>query len=251
MTISKSCSDIHQQSKDLLAGNYQSVTLFILSYYIITSVAEMILTSLAGSMVQGICKLFGITGMATEVVFFPLTIILSAALGIFNVGVTLYFLNLTCKKCYHSSNLLYGFQTNPGKSFLLSLVVTLVSALCLFPFRILAMQLQYGQTIAWSDLLLSYLVGTLVYLLLSAGISQIYFLLLDFPDLSVKKILCKCWQIMKGAKWDYIKLQFSFLPLLLLGVLSLGIGLIWVLPYLHTASAVFFLNLMDSEQAAS
>ncbi len=251
MTVSKSCSAIHQQAKDLLAGKYQAVTLFILSYYILTSLGEMILSSLAGNVVQGLCKLFQIFGIAAEGILFPFNIAISVVLGVFNVGVTLYFLNIACKEPYQSSNLTYGFQANPRKALLLSLVVSLVSTLCLLPFQIMAVQLQYGQKISWSALMLAYLLGTLVYLVLSAGISQVYFLLLDFPDMSVSEILRKCWQIMKGAKWAYIKLQLSFLPLLLLGVLSLGIGLIWVLPYLHTASAVFFLDLMNSDQAVS
>ena len=50
-------------------------------------------------------------------------------------------------------------------------------------------------------------------------------------------------RLMRGNKWRLFCLQLSFLGWLLLGCLTLGIGLLWVYPYQSAAEAAFYLEI--------
>ena len=73
----------------------------------------------------------------------------------------------------------------------------------------------------------------------------------DFPQKSGKEILILCWRLMKGKKLRLLYLEFSFLPLLLLSILSFGIGLLWLQPYMQMTYTFFFLDLMNPRRASS
>ena len=45
--------------------------------------------------------------------------------------------------------------------------------------------------------------------------------------------------MMKGHKWDLFVLDLSFICWILLGIMTAGIGLLWVAPYMDTTHAAF------------
>ena len=65
------------------------------------------------------------------------------------------------------------------------------------------------------------------------------YLLNDYPDLSVIQTLRLSNKMMKGHKMRLFKLQLSFVGWILLSMLTLGIGLLWLLPYMMTTMAAF------------
>ena len=87
----------------------------------------------------------------------------------------------------------------------------------------------------------------ILYVPLSLCLSQCYFLILDFPDKSASDILRASFRIMKGHKGRLFYIELSFLPLLLLGAVSL-IGLLWVIPYMQMTYAAFYFDIMKQEQ---
>ena len=99
--------------------------------------------------------------------------------------------------------------------------------------------------------LIALAIGLCVYLPLSLGIALSFYLMFDFPQKSGKEILLLCWRLMKGKKLRLLYLEFSFLPLLLLSILSFGIGLLWLQPYMQMTYTFFFLDLMNPRRASS
>ena len=70
--------------------------------------------------------------------------------------------------------------------------------------------------------------------------SQAYYIMAENPDMSVIDVLKASSRMMKGHKFDYFYLMLTFIGWLFLGILTLGIGLLWVNPYIYTASAHFY-----------
>lgn len=70
--------------------------------------------------------------------------------------------------------------------------------------------------------------------------SQTTYILKDNPDLKNNAAIELSMAMMKGHKFDYFCLILSFIGWLLLCILTLGIGLLWVSPYITTASANFY-----------
>ena len=85
-------------------------------------------------------------------------------------------------------------------------------------------------------------IGMCIYIPLSLGLSQAYYLLLDFPQYSAMELMKLSFRIMKGHKWE-----LSFLPLGFLCLLSFGIGTLWLVPYMNMTQTLYFLDLMQNE----
>ena len=66
------------------------------------------------------------------------------------------------------------------------------------------------------------------------------YLLQDNPELSELDTIRLSKNMMKGHKWELFVLQLSFIGWILLSLLSLGIGLLWVIPYMQVAEAHFY-----------
>ena len=69
------------------------------------------------------------------------------------------------------------------------------------------------------------------------------YVLLDDPDLSSIQALRTSRELMRGNHGRVFLLWLGYLPLLLLGLGSLGIGFLWIRPYFHTAMGEVYLEL--------
>ena len=68
------------------------------------------------------------------------------------------------------------------------------------------------------------------------------YLMAEFQDLGVMDALRESKQLMKGNRFRLFCLQFSFFGWALLSVLSLGIGFLWLEPYMQAAAAAFYMD---------
>lgn len=95
-------------------------------------------------------------------------------------------------------------------------------------------------------LLMSLIVSLFSLLLYIPGIMRSYsyflvpYLLKDKPELSVPEVLALSKKMMYGYRMRLFKLQLSFLGWIFLSVLTLGIGMIWLMPYMMTTMAAFY-----------
>ena len=103
----------------------------------------------------------------------------------------------------------------------------------------------------WKNLLLAYLREFVVVflwtlLLIVPGIIASYsyamtgYILAENPDLSPKEAMRKSREIMEGNRWRLFCLQFSFIGWSLLAALTLGIGNLWLNPYMNASYAAFY-----------
>lgn len=76
--------------------------------------------------------------------------------------------------------------------------------------------------------------------------SQTYYILKDHPGYSVNRAITESRKIMKGHKWSYFLLQLSFIGWGILSVLTLGIGFLWLMPYITTSLAKFYEQLLNN-----
>lgn len=175
--------------------------------------------------------------------------VIAVFLGVFQVGLALFYLNLICKRPTSIGNLFYGFQTF-GKSFKISLVIVLVNMLLSLPAQfIYAIRDGYISNTYLPMALGILIVCVIIYIPLSLSVSQVYFLMLDFPGLSTSELLKRSFTVMKGHRFRLFLLQLSFFPLMLLGILSIGIGFLWLNPYMSSVYALFFLDIMKPKQS--
>lgn len=68
------------------------------------------------------------------------------------------------------------------------------------------------------------------------------YIIAENPEIGILEAITKSKEMMKGYKWKYFCLQFSFFGWALLGVLTFGIGMLWITPYMQATNAAFYLE---------
>ena len=74
----------------------------------------------------------------------------------------------------------------------------------------------------------------------SLAYSQTFFLLADHPEWSASELIDRSRQMMDGFKWKKFCLGWRFFGWTLLAILTCGIGMLWLTPYMAAASAHFY-----------
>ena len=161
-------------------------------------------------------------------------------LAVLEVGECLIFLKLALARKCSFKELFHGFSAHQDKIIRVALFMSIVENLFLIPaafsvFSPLGLYLFYPL----------YFLGRIGAYIFRLVYSQVYYLLLDFPSRSWKELLRMSRMKMRGAKGRLFVLYLSFIPMMLLAILSFGIGAIWVIPYQRSAEANFFLDLMQ------
>ena len=75
--------------------------------------------------------------------------------------------------------------------------------------------------------------------------SIIPYILADDAEISSKDAFKKAKEMMKGNKWRAFKLGLSFIGWELLCVLTLGLGVLFLMPYVEAANAEFYVELKN------
>ena len=77
-----------------------------------------------------------------------------------------------------------------------------------------------------------------------------YFILADDPNIPANEARKRSMEMMRGNKWRLFCLDFSFFGWILLSILTLGVLYFWIIPYIQTARAEFYQDLLAREYAA-
>lgn len=82
----------------------------------------------------------------------------------------------------------------------------------------------------------------------SYSYSMSFYILADNPLISANEARKRSMAMMKGNKWRLFCLDISFIGWYLLSILTLGILLLWIIPYAHTARAEFYQSLLPTAE---
>ena len=235
-----STSDLKNQAKERLSGHYGMV---IGGAMIINMISNMI----SGTLSSWLTVLLPSNPLISYLISRAVSLPLSVFVGVLSVGLTLIFMKLSFGTVPYLSDLFYGFshiRTAIG----LSLVLTAVSAPLSMAYMIpLALYSLTGSEVYMYLMFVCLAVGLAIYVPLSLALSQCYFLMLDFPDKSAGEIIRLSFRITAGHRLRLFYLQVTFLPLLILGALSL-VGLLWVNAYMQMTYTQFYFDIMKPVQ---
>ncbi|MGN0202479.1 MAG: DUF975 family protein [Candidatus Cryptobacteroides sp.] len=99
---------------------------------------------------------------------------------------------------------------------------------------VLATLLQFIYILLWSLLLI------VPGIIKAFSYAMTWFILEDEPDLSPNKAIELSMAMMKGRKFDFFYLALSFIGWGILSVFTLGIGALWLGPYMYASFAAFY-----------
>ncbi len=78
--------------------------------------------------------------------------------------------------------------------------------------------------------------------------SQIYFILSDNKDIGPMEAIDRSKKMMMGNKWKFFCLVWRFFGWMLLSILTLGIGFLWLMPYMYVTFAKFYEDVKNKEE---
>lgn len=248
----KKLFEIKNMAKDKMESRYGGAILITFLSALISGMVRLSINSVCGSTMNTVYAMTGSADAATAVSFLFDALLLGAGilLGVMNAGIALYFLELACGQKPALRDLFYGFRTDSKKFLVISAALVLCQTVCLWPGQYLAQNYLSSRELKWLlGALAVTAAGLCIYVPISLGIGLSFYLMLDFPQNSGKGTLSLCWRLMKGHRSRLFLLELGFLPLMLLCILSFGIGFLWLQPYMQMTYACFFLDLMNPKSA--
>ena len=152
---------------------------------------------------QGIGEIFPLANLISLIISGPIAL-----------GITIFSLNIARDKELKVEQLFEGFEnfwTSVGAYILMLIFILLWSILLIIPGIIAA--ISYSMT---------------------------FFIIAEDESIDAIEALKKSKEIMYGHKWKYFCLMLRFIGWALICILTLGIGFIWLLPYIQVTTVKFY-----------
>ena len=178
--------------------------------------------------------------------YIALFITINSIWGLLRYGISRYFLSFITTKKASPANIFAGFKGSTETIIGISLILAIISLISQLPYIIYTFFFSVNTSHSFLLSLILFLAGNLVVYLIEAYLAPVYFVICDNPSTKLTWVMIITFSLMnKKNFFKYIGLQISFVPLYLLGLLSLGIGLLWVVPYAYTSYAYFYETLNE------
>lgn len=231
----KTSAQLKQIARGIMLGKYRVA----ISVLLVTELIIITLTFLT--------HINTIPASAMEVfVQFIITLIILLFNSILTVGQSAFYLNIACSQPYQLKDLFTGFKVYPDKAIIIQLIIQLFANLPLIPAMVALTLAIYNMDPAmFFGFSLLMIIGGYISCWVTLCYSQCYYLLLDFPDCSAIELLKMSRRIMKGNMFRLLYIQISFIPMTLLGYISFGIGLLFIVPYQKMTYTLFYLDLIQ------
>lgn len=237
-----------------------STILHIILSYVVSMAAMLIL------LIPGIIIFFLVVGLAGSIeeeaisvgagitfgIFYCIMIILSnASYGITSYGYTNVLLQISKREDARVDYLFEGFRgfkrmmkTMWAMLAILLYTGTWIPMLLLGVFAFFGEEGNVSLTIAFFVLLA---ISIVVMIVMYFSYAMTYYVMIENPDYSVSQAMKESKTFMKGHKLDLFLLWLSFIGWAILAILTLGIGFLWLSPYVGTTTAHFYRYIAKDE----
>lgn len=199
-----------------------------------------------------LCK-FLMESFASQMVFhFFITLFGTAFSDMLRIGFCCLCLKLYCGRPVFTGDIFYAFRDQTKTALSLAIVMSVLKTSLLTPAQFFLQRLVTSQeSMDLAVAVFCYTPALILTTMLGLIYSQIYFLMLDFPSYCVKELFQKSRLLMRGHKGRLFYIQVCFLPFLLLGTLTGGIGMLWITPFIYAVQTEFYLDLVTKRHPAN
>lgn len=232
----RTSGELKRLAREFLTGNY---TTPVLASILATAIPGILLSAFPFHPAEGISIEF--------VCYLTATAIISVLASLLGVGLTRLHLHLARKQEISVLELFWVFRNKPDRYILGILFLYLLAFSPLVFFVIFYLS---ARTAVFLSSFLFFICVSVAGLLLVIyefwlllSYSLIFPIYLDQPNLSVLDGFRNSRKLMYGNKIRMMMLIMSFLGWGLLGILSMGIGFLWIQPYLTQASVNLYLDI--------
>ncbi|MBR4581635.1 MAG: DUF975 family protein [Lachnospiraceae bacterium] len=241
--VKTSLSDIRGLARETILDNPYAPVLITLIYFVFKFGFSMCFGGILLS-----------DALWAQVVLKCISFIVNVMLGLLIAGRIRYFTLLCEDKNPFFGDLFSAFRKGPDRVLKASFVIQGIWFLCSLPGFIYSAFYPVGfdntpenlkhTTITLILILLGYLIAYLV----TVPFMPLYYILGDYVNMPLSKAIRMSYWLMKGNYFRYIGLCISMIPLIILCILSFGITLLWISPFIQSTFAHFYLDLVNQKQ---
>lgn len=256
MTSKRTITDYKEQAKEHLLGNYGiAVGSFVLVLVIVYFITLILMGAASGLPTPAA----GANGAHSVLDYLSKTvpqIIVELIVGIFTAifmaGYLFVIRELSYGRSLERQNIFYAFSHHPDTVIIIAAVIELGRVILMLPGNILWYCYLGEDFSAKGQLVLIWtivsLVGLFAYLYLYLTLAMSYLVYLDNPDFTAIECMRKSANLMKGQRFRYAYTLLSLVGYYLLGLLSLGIGLLWIYAYRNMILVEYYRDLIGDEK---
>lgn len=237
MNLFKSSAELKASAREHMFGHYGTA---IGAYFAVMWLPVCLMSMLV--------FLTDTTTILGSIIYYVLSFAICVFMGLLVSGNCFLYLKISCGRPVTVGDIFYGFRLCPDKALMIQLWITLISYIANLPMIIIGYQMT--SSVSSLTLMLPYSLAMIlsyaVSIILSLIYQQAFYLLHDFPQYSARELLTMSRRLMKGHKGRLFYIYVSFLPLVLVSLLSCGIAMLWVAPYMAATQAEFFLDVIKN-----
>lgn len=244
-----SISDLKLEAKDQLLGNYGIATgSFALLFVLIYVVMSIIMGAVTANIMRDPA-----TVQTMSFSYQLLTQAVGIVIGVLSTTVSVGYIYIL--KCISEgqrpavSDLFFVFGHHPDKVIIISLIMTVAQFVLLLPATFIQDRAFTGVGLYGVDgrmfllWIVLYLTGFVISFIIDLMLAMSYMIYLDDPQAPVRDMLTGSIGMMRGNKLRYFYMILSFIGYWLLILLSLGIAMLWVIPYQTMVMVEFYKDL--------
>lgn len=180
-----------------------------------------------------------------KIATFLVVLIIVLLLSLFEAGAAYFFLKLSRTHKAEIKDILFAFREHPDRILINGFIYIGAFLVYAVPYYIAFFTGNGKITLPVPFLIIWGIAGAAVLAYFLLTFSQFVFILLDEPDCGAIESLKKSAALMKGNKWRFLKMLFSFIGWYCLNLLSGGIGMLWIKPYFTETLSLFYRGLRD------
>ncbi len=225
--------EIRAYARERLLGNMLVPVMITIFVYSTRFTFEMVLS-------------LGIMGrdLFSFLFYIALFIVMNSLWGIIKYGICNFYLSFITGKNANPIRIFAGFRQSTEVIICASLFLTVINVILMLPYLIYSFFFSPNNYYGLGVSFLLLLVANLFSLLIESYLAPLYFVICDYPGMRLTMVIIMTLSLMNTRNFfKYLFLQISFIPLYILSIMSCGIGLLWVTPYVNTSYAYFYENL--------
>lgn len=206
--------------------------------------ANLLLELITAAAVMPFYFLLLISGQGTVqlITYVIAVLIISAVSLVMQCGIFRMYLGFARKEEVTLGMMFGEFTRRPDRYILGYVLLFLIELVCLLPGLICWTVGMTGAVLVLAVIIgtVLYLAGIVVMVIVSLRFALVFLLMVDHGELGVLDAFRESRRLMEGNKGRLFYISLSFIGWGLLGILSCGIGMLWVTPYMMQVSVNFY-----------
>lgn len=198
--------------------------------------------------------LFQSTTPLGTTVYIIVNLIISLLTTLLSTGASFFYLKICRGREYKITDMFAVFKMNPDRFLIVALIQNLLLLVVQIPLYIQPVSTITTLSDTFHIIIISAacsIAGSLVSTIFSMFFGISYYLMLDFPELEAIASMRLSATLMRGNKWRYFYIfALSFLGWKFLGGMSLGLGYLWITPYITMTLTYFYCDVLEQLREA-